>query len=131
MKKPITDLSQVPNLEIVRLKRAREVKQSYFTSIFTTLYALCHSLWVVATAKPDLIVSNGPGTAVPLVIANLLVAKLLLRKTKTLYIESFCRVESLSLSGKILRPLADKFIVQWRQLKERYPDTVYLESKIL
>lgn len=36
-----------------------------------------------------------------------------LHTPKIIYVESWARVTSLSLSGKILRPLVDKFIVQW------------------
>lgn len=35
------------NIEIVKLYRSREVKQSYFTSIFTTLIGLLHSCWII------------------------------------------------------------------------------------
>lgn len=99
------------------MRRAREVKQSYLTSVWTTLVALAHSLMIVAQCRVDLVVTNGPGTAVPLVIANWAMAKACGWRSKTLFIESFCRVESLSLSGKILRPIADKFVVHWAQLK--------------
>jgi len=90
-----------------KVKRAREVKQTYLSSVWTTLIALAHSLAIVVECRVDLVVTNGPGTAVPLVIANWLFAKVCCRVTKTLFIESFCRVESLSLSGKILRPFSD------------------------
>ncbi|GBE81001.1 UDP-N-acetylglucosamine transferase subunit ALG14 [Sparassis crispa] len=33
-----------------------------------------------------------------------------------IYVESFARVRTLSLSGKLLRPLVDRFIVQWPDL---------------
>jgi len=33
--------------------------------------------------------------------------------TRIIYVESFARVKSLSLSGKLLRPFVDKFVVQW------------------
>ena len=117
MKQPVLDLAKVPNLQIIRLKRAREVKQSYLTSILTTIVALLHSLAVCWRTQPDLVVTNGPGTAVPLVLVNLLIAKLTMRNTSTLFIESFCRVDSLSLSGRILRPVASKFIVHWPSLQ--------------
>lgn len=54
--------------------------------------------------------TNGPGTAVPLCYAHWALSKLLLWNTdaKILFIESFCRVTSLSLSGKLLYPIADK-----------------------
>ena len=108
------DLSQPhENVTIWRVKRAREVKQSYLTSVWTTLIALAHSCIIVAICRVDLIVTNGPGTAVPLVLANWLLSKVLGWRSKCLFIESFCRVDSLSLSGKILIPFADKFVVHW------------------
>ena len=71
MKLPV-DLNQAKNLTKWRLKRAREIKQSYFTSVFITITALLHSLYVCAVAQPDLVISNGYVTAVPLFIANIL-----------------------------------------------------------
>ena len=41
--------------------------------------------------------------------------------TKVLFVESICRVKSLSLSGMILYYLADSVLVQWKELKEKYP----------
>ena len=45
----------VPNLRVIKLFRSREVKQSYITSIGTTLYALLHSFFVVAANRPDIV----------------------------------------------------------------------------
>ena len=45
----------VPNLRIEHLFRSREVKQSYVTSIGTTLLALVHSVWIVAKCRPDIV----------------------------------------------------------------------------
>jgi len=35
---------------------------------------------------------------------------------KLIYVESFARVKRLSLSGKILKPFVDRFVVQWPDL---------------
>ena len=43
------------NIEIVKLYRSREVKQSYFTSIFTTLIGLLHSCWIILQIRPDMV----------------------------------------------------------------------------
>jgi beta-1,4-N-acetylglucosaminyltransferase len=40
--------------------------------------------------------------------------------SKILFIESFCRVTSLSLSGKLLQPIASRFIVHWEELKAKH-----------
>ena len=97
-------------VQIVSLFRAREVKQSYWTSIITFLIGLVHSIKLVARIRPDLIVSNGPGTAVPLCYASFFIQRCMLinPSAKLLFIESFCRVKSLSLTAKLLKPIADK-----------------------
>ena len=102
--------SQLKQVTLLKLFRAREVKQSYFSSIWTTLIGLMHSVKIILQNRPDLIVTNGPGTAVPLCYASFLLQKCLLIKPsgKLLYIESFCRVKTLSLSGKLLKPIVDK-----------------------
>jgi len=57
-------------MRVHKVFRSREVKQSYFTSVATTLWAIAHAFVIVAKVRPDLIVTNGPGTAVPLCWAN-------------------------------------------------------------
>lgn len=85
-------------LELIKIYRAREVKQSYITSVFTTLYAIFHSLIVLTRIQVfsglDLVVSNGPGTALPICYIHFILTRVLLFnvKAKVLFIESFCRV---------------------------------------
>ncbi|XP_067394529.1 UDP-N-acetylglucosamine transferase subunit ALG14 isoform X2 [Emydura macquarii macquarii] len=72
------------------------------------------------------ILCNGPGTCVPVCLSALFLGILALKKVIIVYVESICRVETLSLSGKILYYFSDYFIVQWPALKEKYPKSVYL-----
>lgn len=51
---------------IHKIPRAREVGQSYFTSVFTTVYAFLHSIFLVWKIQPDVILCNGPGTCIPI-----------------------------------------------------------------
>ncbi|XP_037813385.1 UDP-N-acetylglucosamine transferase subunit ALG14 homolog [Lucilia sericata] len=102
--------------DFIYIPRAREVGQSWFTTVFTFLYALVWSFWLVFKEKPRLILCNGPGTCVPFCIAGFL-SKLARRsKTKLVYVESFCRVHEISMSGRILLPYLDVMIVQWEPL---------------
>lgn len=48
------------------------------------------------------------------------------QETTVVYVESMCRVETLSLSGHIMYYIADHFFVQWQQLQDKYPKAVYL-----
>jgi beta-1,4-N-acetylglucosaminyltransferase len=45
---------------------------------------------------------------------------------RIVYIESFARVKGASLSGKIVYPLVDRFVVQWTDLKAIYARADYL-----
>ncbi|EAT45995.1 AAEL002805-PA [Aedes aegypti] len=100
--------------EIVTITRSRHVHQGYISSIFTTLMAVANSIPVVLRSRPDLILTNGPGTCVPICLVAFL-SKLFFinRNCKIVFVESFCRVKSLSLSGQILQWITDLFVVQW------------------
>ncbi|XP_074044326.1 UDP-N-acetylglucosamine transferase subunit ALG14 isoform X4 [Macrotis lagotis] len=71
------------------------------------------------------VLCNGPGTCVPICVSALLLGILGIKKVIIVYVESICRVETLSLSGKILYHFSDYFFVQWPALKEKYPKSVY------
>ena len=68
---------------------------------------------VVRRTKATVILSTGAGLAVPFFVAG----KLLRRKL--VYVESLTRTESVSLSGRIVYPLADEFFVQWPRAAHR------------
>ncbi|XP_028608029.1 UDP-N-acetylglucosamine transferase subunit ALG14 homolog [Grammomys surdaster] len=118
--------TEYPKYHLHRIPRSREVRQSWLSSVFTTLYSMWFSFPLVHRIKPDLVLCNGPGTCVPVCVSALLLGILGIKKVIIVYVESICRVETLSLSGKILRHLSDYFIVQWPTLKEKYPKSVYL-----
>uniref|UniRef100_H0Z5C7 UDP-N-acetylglucosamine transferase subunit ALG14 n=1 Tax=Taeniopygia guttata TaxID=59729 RepID=H0Z5C7_TAEGU len=109
-----------------RIPRSREVRQSWSSSVVTTLYSMLYSLPLTYKLKPDLILCNGPGTCVPVCLSAFLLGLLQIKRTIIVYVESICRVETLSLSGKILYYFSDYFIVQWPDLKKKYPKSVYL-----
>jgi beta-1,4-N-acetylglucosaminyltransferase len=77
----------------------------------------------LATSPPSLIITNGPGTAVVVVLGALLLRFFNIRgvesagRCRTLYVESFARVTSLSLSGRLLVRVVDRFLVQWEGLE--------------
>uniref|UniRef100_A0A7S1KWZ3 UDP-N-acetylglucosamine transferase subunit ALG14 n=1 Tax=Neobodo designis TaxID=312471 RepID=A0A7S1KWZ3_NEODS len=107
---------------VFEIPRAREVGQSYFTSIFTTLHAFGAALTLVFDMHPDTILTNGPGVCIPIVAANILVSTLFINRPRATmtYFESFTCVDHLSLSGKIMLRLADAFTVQWPELAEKF-----------
>lgn len=111
---------------ILTVPRSRSVGQSWFTTPLTTLQALIASIVLVAEQQPDVILCNGPGTCLPICMAGYLLRFLGVKHVKVIFVESFCRVKSLSLTGRLLYKVADRFIVQWQGLREKYPQAEYL-----
>ena len=48
--------------------------------------------------------------------------------SKLIYIEVFDRIDKSTLTGKLVYPIADKFIVQWDEMKKVYPKAINLGS---
>jgi len=86
------------------------------------LVAFWRILRILRRERPNLVISTGAGIAVP----GFLAAKLL--RIRTIYVESYARVESLSLAGKICYRLANVFIVQHAGLASQLPRAVYVGS---
>ncbi|POY73651.1 hypothetical protein BMF94_3186 [Rhodotorula taiwanensis] len=115
---------------LLKIPRARRVHQSYLTSPFTTLYSLAFCLWHISLApllalnrerKPvfaDLVLLNGPGSCVPIACATFLPRIVGLPSASLVYIESLARTRRLSLSAQLVRPLVDRFFVQWDSLRD-------------
>ncbi|KAK7864607.1 hypothetical protein R5R35_003197 [Gryllus longicercus] len=114
------------NYNLERIPRSRNVGQSYFSSIFTTLYSILYCIPVMLIQRPNLILTNGPGTCIPICLIAFVMKIFYLCEGTTVFVESVCRVTSLSLSGKILLYFADVVIVQWPELQKKYKKTKYI-----
>lgn len=101
-------------------------RYSKFTLLTTIVKSLLQCLLHIHRIKPDIIITNGPGIAVPLCYAALLFKFTPRKSVKVAYIESCCRVENLSYSGRLVYHIADRFIVLWPQLAAKYPGAIYL-----
>lgn len=116
--------SSVADYQIIEVPRARRVHQSFFTAPFTTAQTLIFCVRTITLRRhfADIVLMNGPGTCVPICLAVVLRRLIGLPAPKLVYIESFARVSKLSLSAKLVRPIVDRFIVQWPQLADSLND---------
>ncbi|KAJ9690933.1 hypothetical protein PVL29_013203 [Vitis rotundifolia] len=131
MEKSLVDMTGGEALEsaqFMQIYRSREVGQSYITSVWTTIIAIAHALWIMIKIRPQVILCNGPGTCLPLCVIAFLFKVVGIRWSSTFYVESIARVRRLSLSGLLLYKLrmADQFFVQWPQLQKKYPRAHYV-----
>jgi Oligosaccharide biosynthesis protein Alg14 like len=70
---------------------------------------------VLRAVRPDVVVSTGAGVAVPFfVLARLL-------GVATVYLEVYDRIDNATLTGRLVSPVTDAFLLQWEQQRELYP----------
>ncbi len=77
------------------------------------------SLWYLLSFRPDVIVTTGSHTAVPMCY----LAKIF--RKKIIYLESIAKVSGQSWAGKLVYPKADHFFVQWPENQNDYPGSIY------
>ena len=75
---------------------------------------------IIMKEKPKLIISSGAGVAVPFFYIGKIFG------TKTIFIEVFDRIDKPTITGKLVYPVADIFIVQWEEMKKVYPKAINL-----
>lgn len=104
------------------LKGEKMYKCYYPTNrnIFNLLRNTFLAVKLLIKEKPDVIISTGAAVAVPFFyIGKLLGAKLV-------YIEVFDRMDTPTLTGKLVYHITNLFVVQWETMKKIYPKSVMI-----
>ena len=94
-------------------------KDFMLTYPFKLLYNCFKSVFLYLKVHPDYIVTTGAHTAGPMCCIGKIFG------SRIVYIESFANMSTKTITGKLLYPIADKFIVQWESMKELYPDATF------
>lgn len=100
----------------------RKIDRRMHGFIFLYIWAYLVSFYVFLRERPDCIISTGALVTYPMCLIGKLMRK------KIIYIESMARVESLSMTGRYMKKIADLYIVQWEELLKLVPGAVYGES---
>lgn len=90
-------------------------RQYIFSYIFKFIYNFFKSLYLFIKIRPEVIVTTGTHTAVPMCYISRIFGK------KVIFIESFAKRTSPTLSGRLVYPVANTFVVQWESMKKFYP----------
>lgn len=78
---------------------------------------------VIRKERPTVVITTGAGVAVPFCYVGWLLG------AHIIYVESFARVKDRSLTGRLVRPVAHLFLVQWKDLLALFPGSRY-EGKV-
>ena len=109
--------AEIPVGKVYYLRQVNRKEKTCIPKMISNTY---RSLRIYFREKPDVIVCTGVLAAIPLC----LIAKLF--GGKLIYIESFAKVKSATLTGNFLYKYADQFYVQWEPMLEVYPKAIYL-----
>lgn len=94
-------------------------RSKLFTYIFKYFYLCLKTIYLFFKIRPKYIVTTGTHTAVPICYLGKLFG------CKIIFIETFANSKSKTLSGKMIYPIANLFIVQWKEMLDLYPKAVY------
>lgn len=98
-----------------------QVNRKEILFILKIIVILFKSLNIFIKEKPDVIISTGVLSAIPMMVIGHLFKK------KVIYIESFAKISSPTMTGKFIykHKIADRFYVQWESMLEFYPEAVF------
>ena len=94
-------------------------KDHILTYPFKLLFNCFKSLFIYLKVRPKYIISTGAHTAGPMCCIGKIFG------SKIIYIETFANSKTKSATGSIVYKFADLFIVQWEDMLELYPKSVF------
>lgn len=94
--------------------------QLYWTTLaLYYFYLLFPSMYIIVKERPTVVFGNGGPATLCLAYLGKIVG------CKVIYLESLARIKDLSLTGKLVYPISDLFLVQWESLLQRYKKAIY------
>ena len=90
-------------------------KDHLFTYIFKFIFNFFKSLFLFIKIRPKYIITTGAHTCVSMCYIGKIFG------SKIIYIETFANRMSKTLTGKLIYPIANLFIVQWDEMLKLYP----------
>lgn len=109
--------AKVKGQKMYYMKQVNRKEKTFIPRMIVNTF---RALKIYKKEKPDVVICTGVLAMIPMC----LIAKL--HGKKLIYIESFAKVTSATLTGKLLYKYADQFYVQWPEMQKIYPKAIYL-----
>jgi len=120
----IVTTSETVRAKLSSMGRVHVVGECNREHLRRVMSVLLRCIRIMSRERPHVIISTG---AAPACLCCLL-GKLL--GAKIVWVDSVTNVERISLSGRIIRPIADLFLVQWPELADKYRGVEYVGAII-
>jgi len=102
-----------------KIYSVKQANRKQITFIFDFIGIFFKCVRILRAEKVGCVITTGALTGCTAALAGKFLRK------KVIYIESFARVDTPSLTGRLLYPVADLFIVQWEEGLKFFPKAVY------
>ena len=89
-----------------------------FKYFFQFTYNCIKTIFLYIKHRPKVIITTGTHTAGPMCYLGKIFG------SKIIYIETFANKNTKTATGRLIYPIADLFIVQWKEMLEIYPNAV-------
>lgn len=101
--------------ELIKIFDSVYTVNKLYSNMFEAFLSFLKIVVIIFKEKPKIIISTGSEIAIPFFYLSKLFFG-----TKLIYIECSAQVYTPSLTGKIVYPVADLFLVQWAHLLKKY-----------
>ena len=90
-----------------------------FDFLFKFIINIIKTLFIILVKNPDIVISTGAGATTFVCLGTKILGG------KVIFIESFAKISSPTLTGRIVYKFADEFYIQWEEMKKFYPKANY------
>ncbi len=97
----------------------RQINRREKLFLFKLIANIFRSLRIIIIERPTVMITTGVLAIIPLALLMKLFGG------KLIYLESFAKVTSKTMSGNLLYKYADQFYVQWEEMLKLYPNAIY------
>jgi beta-1,4-N-acetylglucosaminyltransferase len=87
---------------------------------YRLIVSFLQTLRIFIIERPSIIISTGAEIGYPAIMLGWVLRK------KVIYIETFARIDRMSLTGRLVYPFIKDFYVQWEELAKKYPKSKYV-----
>lgn len=94
-------------------------KSHIWSYLYKFPYNIIKSLVLYLKIRPKVIITTGAHTCVPICYIGKLFG------SKIIYIETLANIHTKTMTGRMIYPIADCFIVQWESMLKLYPKATY------
>lgn len=97
----------------------QQERKNWLVFLFVVFLNTMKSFFIILKERPKIIITTGAGSVIPMcILGKVLGAKLI-------FIESFAKINSPTMTGKLLCKFSNRFYVQWEEMLEVYPKAMY------